>query len=290
MKPNATRIPLLFLGMALVALLTFVAAAQPAVADTAATFDTTWTDGFETYTPCPAGCDPDASEYNTATYFPNPPWIHSGLRDSFVYTDQKHSGAKALKAHGLNHDYGASIAYRAVGGYPPFEIDFWARVNGDPALLPTGGHMKTVGVELGTGPTFTSFHRGLLSFTVERNLAGTITAQEIWGGYLEADESPANGVYLGDWAGNTWYHVNIKYEVESATQVRITWTLNNGTPLSRVYDVNWYENMLDYVGLWAGGGQLWYDDVRVTASTDPFFFDTPDSPFTEHLYLPLITR
>jgi hypothetical protein len=290
MKIGTTRLSILVIGLALLALVLLVAAPRQAAADTAGTFDTEWFDSFEGYTACPFPCLNNA-EVNTNLYFPHATWTHSGLKDSFVITQNpRPGGTKSLKAHGLNHTYGASIAYRAIGGNPPFEIDFWARVNGDEALLPTGGFRKTVGVELGTYADFTSPHRGLLSFTYQ-DLNGDGQMKEIWGGYLEVDESHTDGVYLGEWVGDTYHHINIKYEPVSATQVRITWTIDNRPPAFKVYDVNWYENWLDYVGLWAAGGQIWFDDVRVTASTDPFNFDTPEPPnLNEKVYLPIIVR
>ncbi|MDT8307221.1 MAG: hypothetical protein RRC07_14915 [Anaerolineae bacterium] len=296
MKPTVTRLPLMLLGLGLVAVLVFVAAPRQAEADTATV---SWTEGFEGYTACPdvpTHCDNIDPALRTDLYFPSSNWTHSGLRDTFVYTDRPHEGSQVLKAHGLNDSYGASIAYRAIGGYPPYEIDFWAQSIGDRALLPTGGFRKTVGVELGTGPTFTSYHRGLLSFTVEDLFpVGSPDRQdlEIWGGFLETDESYLNGEYLGLWQGNNYHHINIKYEPVTGdhTKVRITWTVDNRPPVSRVYDVNWYENSLDYIGLWAAGGQVWFDHITVTSASEPFFFDTPDAPeLNEKVYLPLITR
>jgi hypothetical protein len=295
MKIDTTRLPSLLLGLTLVVLL-FVIAPRHAAADTTGIYDSTWIDDFETYQACPANCYDFPADQNTDLYFPAPPWTHSGLKDSFVYTDRPRRDAQALKAHGLNHTYGASIAYRSIGGYPPFEIDFWAMSIGDENLLPTAGFLKTVGVELGTGPTFTSNHRGLLSFTVEDLYpigAPDGQEREIWGGYLETDETHLDGVYLGLWQGDTYHHINIKYEPVPGdnTKVQITWTIDGGAPVSRTYDVNWYENQLDYVGLWAAGGQVWFDDVRVTSSTDVFNFDTPDAPhLTEKVYLPAILR
>lgn len=295
MKSTISRIPLLLVGLGLVAVLVFVAAPRQAEADTAAT----WSDGFEAYTACqdtPTHCDNIDPETRTNLYFPSSNWTHSGLKDSFVYTDRPHSGNQVLKAHGLNETYGASIAYRQVSGYPPYEIDFWAQSIGDDALLPTGGFLKTVGVELGTGASYTSYHRGLLSFTVEDLYplnAPDRQEREIWGGYLETDESHLNGEYLGLWEGDEYHHINIKYEpvTGDSSKVRITWTVDNRAPVSKIYDVKWYENLLDYVGLWAAGGQVWFDDVQVTASDTPFFFDTPDAPnLTEKVYLPLVTR
>lgn len=302
MKPNHSR--LYYLLVLLPLLFTFLLVSQLSSAAAVPGADVatvTWSDGFESYTACGEGstdCLSLTAAQRTQLYFPRPEWTHSGLQDAFVYTDVPYAGVKVLKMHGLSDQYGGSVAYRPLGGstattvYPPYEIDFYARSGGpeDPNYPIVGGHLKTVGLELSSSASVSGADRGLLAFSVKDIEPGG-TNLEIRGGVFDVDPELGDGIYLQDWVANRWYHITVRYEPVDDTTIRLTYFIDDIKRGEHTLPIKPSENVLDYLGLWAGNGQVWYDNVTVKASTEPFFFDTPDpTPVGGDVFLPIVVR
>jgi hypothetical protein len=218
-----------------------------------------WTDDFDSYT---VPIYPD-------TYFPSPPWTHSGYHDAFVYHDYAKSAPNALKLIGVfgEGECGGAVAYRYIGGFAPFEIEVWLR-NGDEPLA--GCHQKYGGIELSAGPDWTYDHRGLINFNYQ---------QQIRGGAFELDEGA--GVNLGSYTPLQWYKVRIRYEPLQSDNILLTFWINDVQQGPFSFPKRPYEGNLAYVGLWAGEGAAWFDNVWMKA--------TP-LPLNERLYLPAIVR
>jgi hypothetical protein len=257
MKTYRFTKPYLFLILALAMLLVSVAAAQEGDITPRTPQVVTWSDDFESY-----AVDPWPN-------FPNPPWTNNGHNDAFVYNDQYVSGAQSLKLVGILGDCGGSIAYRPIGGIAPMDIEFWVRT-GDQEL--SGCHQKYATVELSTGPTWESDHRGLIAFTEDG---------QIRGGDWELGET--DYTFLGTYNKEQWYKVNIHYEILNATTVRLVFSIDGGAPITFDTPIKSHEPWLTHIGLWGAEGFAWYDDITVTSSEG----EPPPPPGTT-IYLPSI--
>lgn len=251
--------PTFFLVLALTALLVGAAAAQEGDRAPTAPQDVTWSDDFESYP-----VDPWPN-------FPNPPWISNGHNDAGVLNDQHVSGTQSLKLIGIfgTGQCGGSIAYRPIGGIAPLDITVWVR-NGTQPL--DGCHQKYGAIELSTGPTWQSSHRGLIAFTEDG---------QIRGGEWEVGET--DYFFLGTYNKAQWYKVNIHYEILNSSTVRLIFSFDNGAPLPPVdLPIKSHEPYLTYIGLWGAEGVAWYDDITVTSTEG-----TPP-PLPDHLFLPSV--
>lgn len=252
---------LLILVVSLVGLLVSVTAAQESVPSPQDSQDTvSWSDDFESYP-----VDPWPQ-------FPNPPWTNNGHNDAFVYDDQFVSGAQSLKLVGIieQDQCGSSIAYRPIGGVAPMDIEVWVRT-GDQDLI--GCHQKYATMELSTGPTWQSAHRGLIAFTEDG---------QIRGGDWEIGET--DYTFLGTYTKEVWYKVNIHYEVLNSSTVRLVFSINGGAPITFDTPIKPHEPFLTYIGLWGAEGFAWFDDITVTSS------EGEPPPPDNNVYIPFIQR
>jgi hypothetical protein len=243
MKTYRLMKPTFLLILAMASILVGVAAAQEGDRVPSDAQAVTWSDNFESYP-----VDPWPT-------FPNPPWTNAGHNDAGVYNDQYISGGQSLKLIGIfgPGECGGSIAYRPIGGVAPMDITIWIR-NGDQPL--EGCHQKYGAVELATGPGWTYDHRGLIAFT---------ETGQILGGDWEVDEDP--GMFLGTYTADTWYKVQIHYELYDAGNVRLTYSINDSTPPTElITPIKSHEPYLSYIGLWGAEGVAWFDDITVTST------------------------
>lgn len=229
------------------------------VAEAPAGFELRWEDDFESYAP--------GSTYTTG--FPSPPYIHSGLKDMFVYTDTYQSPNQSLKGQGIVGGCGSSIAYRPINGGSPIEIEFWVQ-NGYLSSTPLSGcHPFYGGIELSTEPSYTGNHRGLLGFFYDDSGQGS--PYKVYGGGLEVDE-PYPGeslLYLQDFSLHTWYKVKVRYEVINQNEVQLTYWIDDQQVGQQTLGTRPYEGALQYLGLFVGERVAWFDDVSVYAADGP---------------------
>jgi hypothetical protein len=198
-----------------------------------------WIDDFEVY---PVGL------------FPSPTWVNSGNTTAFIDNTISVSGSKSLKLFGQLGSCWAALATRKIEVQPPFIIQFYV-YNGTEAL--SGCHSMYGTAELHTGPTWQYPWRGLITFDVDDR-----TGEKIIRGTYKADD-PINGVDLGRYVQETWYKVQIQYEIVDPTTIRVSYWINDVFKGSYEAPSFTYENDLSYVSLLASEGSAWFDDVQV---------------------------
>lgn len=214
-----------------------------------------WSDNFESYPPHSV-FDPNAAVWDV--------WTHSGLKDTFVYTDRYHSPTRSLKEHGILGDCGGSAAYRPIGGAAPIEIEVWMRNGTSTPQKLSGCHPVYGALELSTQPSWRGDHRGLVSFAYEEDGSGNPIFRAYGGGWEVGDTAPR--VFLRTYEPATWYKVRVRYEPLATNKVRLTYWIDD-VQVAQQDVAKWpYENNLLYLGLWVGEGVAWHDDVTVYAT------------------------
>ncbi len=202
--------------------------------------DTIWVDDFESY---------------QTGIFPSPPWINSGNTDVYVDETEKISGDKSLKLFGLVGNCLGALGHRELGVQPPYTIHLYV-YNGTESL--SGCHSCYGSVALSTEPDSTTYSRGLIFFDVDDH-----SGEKIIRGFSNTPDDPVDGVNLGIFTSNTWYEVQISYEIISETSVRISYWINGVFKGSYVYPSFPYESNLVFLSIFSDEGSAWFDDVTI---------------------------
>lgn len=200
--------------------------------------ETIWLDDFESY---PVGTFPSS-------------WTNSGNSNAFVTDAKSVSGSQSFKLFGIVGGCWGAVAHREIGIAPPFEISF-SVANGGENL--SGCHQNYGGAKLGVGPSWTFNDRSLIKFS---------EAGEIRGGNI--DITGNDGIFLGNYSSDVWYHVKIRYEMIDPATIRLSYWIDGEFRGQQNEPFLAYEHDLAYLEIWAAEGTAWYDDVHVT-SLDP---------------------
>jgi hypothetical protein len=167
-----------------------------------------------------------------------------------------------------------SVIYHPIELSTFTEVEFWVG-NSFPGLPAPGQcvthpdcHYNYGGAEFSVHPDWRNLdadderepnHRGLIEFTHDGLIIG---------GEFELEEQ-GQGLELGPYNQGQWYHVRIVYERVDAATVKLSYYVYDTLLGEQTFPALEYENDLAYVGFWAGSGEAWYDDVRVTSSGEP---------------------
>lgn len=199
----------------------------------------------------------DFESYQTDT-FPSSQWTYSGNPWpylSFVDESIKMSGDKSLKLFGWLSGCDAALAHRPITVQPPYIIHFYV-YNGSESL--SGCHSHYGAVQLNTGPSWTYPVRPLINFYNNDLIGGQIIKG------ASNNTNPTDGVDLGTFTSDTWYEVQIKYEIIDASTVRLSYWINGEFKNSYDYASLPYENYLSFIAIQSGEGSAWFDDVSIS--------------------------
>ncbi|MGZ8394484.1 MAG: DUF7619 domain-containing protein, partial [Nitrospira sp.] len=195
---------------------------------------TTWIEPFESY----------ASET-----FPSPLWINSGNDDVKIDSQVRFAGQSSLRLFGELGSCWGALAHRVLDTVPPYEIEFLVR-NGSETLF--GCHPDHGGVQLNTGPSWTTPVRALIKF----NRKGEIRSYE--GG------NQGDGIFLGAYVHGEWYRVKILYVVVATDTVQLSFWINGQFRGSQKLPAKSAEANFAYLAITSNEGTAWFDDVKVT--------------------------
>jgi hypothetical protein len=175
--------------------------------------------------------------------FPSPPWINSGNNQAYVDNTESVSPSQSLKLFGVVGGCWGAWAHRYFALQPPFSIGFYV-YNGSEAL--SGCHPWRGEAALYTGPSWTYQSRVLISFDGDGRIIS------------------GSGVDLGPFASNTWYEVQIRYEIIAPATVQLSYWIGD------VYEGSYqspsfsYESSLSYLSFQAAEGSAWFDNVGIS--------------------------
>jgi len=198
---------------------------------------TTWSDDFEGY---------------ALNVFPDT-WVGSGNApggNSVVTSQESYDGVKSLCLEGVYGGCWEALAHRylnlsnKVGNSYVFE--FAIKMGGHV----TGCHSIIAGVGLNTGADWTTEGRELIDFAQ----AGNTT-------YI-------GGKAIGNFTGDNWYFVKIKYQWISDTTIQIYCWINGEYKGNASVNSETFENNLNYLTLHSGDGITWFDEISVTSENE----------------------
>lgn len=197
-----------------------------------------WMDGFESY---PAGG------------FPTSNWTNSGNTTAYVTNTIQESGNNSLYLYGLIGQDWAAVATRQIAYAPDLVFEFDVRNGSEP--LDGGAHQVYGGVSLSTGPSWTTFARGLISFGSDGLIHAPGTGGEL------------SGPVLGSYTAGTWYDVKIAYDVVSPNTVSLSYWINGSFDGIYGEASTANESSIADLELQSGAGSAWFDNVSVTTLT-----------------------
>jgi predicted transcriptional regulator len=199
----------------------------------------TWSDDFEGY---------------SVNLFPDN-WVGSGnagASGNYITNEESYSGDKSLRLEGVYGDCWEALAHRylnlsnKVGNSYIFE--FAIKIG---KHVP-GCHSIIAAVGLNTGAAWTTDGTLLFEFTNEENTT-----------YI-GDKA------IGNFTGDTWYFVKIKYHWISNTTIQIYCWINDEYKGNASVKPEKFENNLNYLTLHSCDGIVWFDDISVSSSEDEF--------------------
>ena len=182
------------------------------------------------------------------------PWVLSGNTSAVVTDSQRVSGSKSVSLSGAINGCWGALAHRPIGTNPPFEIEFATRC-GSESL--GGCHPEYVTVQLHAGPSWAYSGRTLMRFHNDG---------KIYGGNWTA---PTSGVVLGSFVSDMWYKVKIRYEIESETNIALSFWIDDQFRGQTNHPAEPIEASLSYLSIESNEGTTYYDDVRVSAIITP---------------------
>ncbi|MCJ7570761.1 MAG: winged helix-turn-helix transcriptional regulator [Candidatus Thermoplasmatota archaeon] len=200
----------------------------------------TWSDDFEGY---------------SVNVFPDT-WVGSGnagASGNYITNEESYSGDKSLRLQGVYGGCWEAVTHRylnlsnKVGNSYIFE--FAIKVG---KHVPGSCHYTIATVSLHTGASWTTNQRPLFIFSNEGNTT-----------YI-ADRA------IGNFTGDTWYFVKIKYHWISNSTIQIYWWINNEYKGNASVKPENFENNINYFTLHSGDGITWFDDISVSSSEDEF--------------------
>lgn len=193
--------------------------------------ETIWQDDFETY---------------NALTFPDS-WIADGNATNLAknYTDNSISfnGEQSLKLYGVLGGCWAAIAYHTLAVKPPFEIEIAVR-NGDESLSSCNQFRGWVGLNQGTSWT-NPIQRCFILFDSYGKVLG------------------GGGKELRSYDKNTWYSVRVRYEITSASEIKLSYWIDNVYFGSESCNALSEENLMNYLEIQGVEGSAWFDDVKI---------------------------
>jgi hypothetical protein len=197
-----------------------------------------WMDGFET---SPVG------------EFPTSNWTNSGNTTAYVTNTIQESGNNSLYLYGLISQDWAAVASRQLAYAPDLLFEFVVRNGSEP--LDGGLHQVYGAVSLATGPSWTTYVRGLIGFGSDGLIHGPGTGGEL------------SGPDLGTYTAGTWYDVKIAYDVVSPSTVSLSYWINGSFKGTYIEASTANESSIAYLELASGAGSAWFDNVSVTTAT-----------------------
>lgn len=190
-----------------------------------------WQDDFETY---------------SALTFPGS-WTAdgNGTNLSKNYTDNliSYNGEQSLKLYGVLGGCWAAIAYHPLTVTPPFEIEIAVR-NGDESLSSCNPFRGWVGLNQGTSWT-NPVQRYFILFDSYGKVIG------------------GGGKELRLYDNNTWYMARVRYEIISASEIKLSYWIDNVYLGSESLSSLTEENQLTNLEIQGVEGSAWFDDVKI---------------------------
>ena len=186
-----------------------------------------WQDDFEAYA---TGSFPSAwiADGNALTV--------GGITDALFY-----EGTRCLYLYGVPYSCWSGEAYRALEVQAPFEIRVAVAVGDEDIGLPCTNR-GAIGLLAGSG--WEDPERILLYFDPE-------------------DQIMANGEVLGNYNPGEFYHIRIRYERPSETEVRMRYWINNQCVAGHTRPVYANEDNWTHLELLVRQGSAWFDAVEI---------------------------
>jgi hypothetical protein len=198
--------------------------------------DIDFTDGY------PWGVWQDDFEPYEVGFFP-PTWIADGnVSNSYVDGSISYDGSQSLRLYGTPYGTWAGCAYKVLDVSPPFEIKV-AVYNGSEDI---GGKYPARGlIGLLAGTNWIDPERTLLYF------------------HNSGDIMVANSEVLGTYNSEQWYHIRIRYERPSETEVKLRYWINNQCVGSQLVEASQDEDDFTHLELLSLEGSAWFDNVEI---------------------------
>ncbi len=189
-----------------------------------------WQEGFESFTAgtWPSGWTGDANASSSG----------NGIDDAIA-----HSGANSLKLFGSLGGCWGALAYRAIGAEDPYELELYVR-NGNESI--SGCHPERAYIGLRKGTHWSNPARMFLWFRGN--------------GVIE----DAAGNSLGTYDVLDWIKVRVKYERPNASDVVLSYWIDDVYQRSTTYAAHEEEDDLTNLDLTTQEGSVWFDDIRIS--------------------------
>lgn len=190
-----------------------------------------WQDNFESYAArsWPASWAPDGNATDRS--------------HNFIDNTQGYQSGQSLRLYGVINGCWGALAYHPLNVSPPFEIRLDV-MNGNESL--SGCHPDRAGIGLRVGTSWTNHGRGLINFKQDGSI-----------------KSGGGNVNLGTYSPMLWYSVKIRYERPSASEVKLSYWIDNQYKGSETIPSAPYENDLNNLSLGVNEGTAWFDNVGV---------------------------